>query len=139
MFWKKKKEETATPTVAKAEKLPEPQKIPEMVGRYLIDNLKMDIVWVLDLKAVIRQRAGGKPGFDIRVYDALEMSEKKVQVKDYTSLDGRPDLILYEGWFDRQTKQLAALPRVMPISGPVHRYLRRLQHRGRIPALSNKP
>jgi hypothetical protein len=106
MFWKKKKEETATPTVAKAEKLPEPQKIPEMVGRYLIDNLKMDIVWVLDLKAVIRQRAGGKPGFDIRVYDALEMSEKKVQVKDYTSLDGRPDLILYEGWFDRQTKQL---------------------------------
>jgi len=111
MFWKKKKEgavsSTATPTTAKAEKLPEPQKIPEMVGRHLIDNLKMDVVWVWNLKAVVRKRAEGKPGFDIRVYDALELSEKKVPVKDYTSLDGRPDLTLYEGWFDRQTKQIS--------------------------------
>jgi hypothetical protein len=111
MFWKKKKEETATSTVApaaaKAERLTEPQKIPEMVGRHLIDNLKMDVVWVWDLKAVVRKRAGDKPGFDIRVYDELEMAEKKVKVKDYTSLDERPDLILYEGWFDRQTKQIS--------------------------------
>jgi len=111
MFWKKKKEEavssTATPAAAKVEKLLEPQKIPEMVGRHLIDKLKMDVVWVWDLKAVLRQRAGGKPGFDIRVYDELELADKKVKVKDYTSLDGRPDLMLYEGWFDRQTKQIS--------------------------------
>ncbi len=78
-----------------------------MVGRHLIDKLKMDVVWVWNLKAVVRNRAEGKPGFDIRVYDEREMADKKVKVKDYTSLDGRPDLMLYEGWFDRQTKQIA--------------------------------
>jgi len=110
MFWKKKKEaavsSTVTPPAAKAEKLPEPQTIPKMVGRHLIDKLKMDLVWVWGLKAVMRKRAGGKPGFDIRIYNELEMSDKKVRVKDYTSLDGRPDLMLYEGWFDPQTKQI---------------------------------
>lgn len=111
MFWKKKTGETvsstATPTTATAERLPEPKKIPEMVGRHLIDKLKMDVVWVWNLKAVVRNRAEGKPGFDIRVYDEREMADKKVKVKDYTSLDERPDLMLYEGWFDRQTKQIA--------------------------------
>lgn len=111
MFWKKKKEEAVssavTPPAAKAEKLPEPQKIPELIGRHLVDKLKMDIVWVSDLKAVVRSRAEGKPGFDVRIFDPLELGDKKVKVKDYTSLDGRPDLMLYEGWFDRQTKQIA--------------------------------
>lgn len=110
MFWKKKKgavASTITPPAAKAEKLPAPERIPEMVGRHLIDKLKMDLVWVWNLKAVVRKSAEGKPGFDIRVYDEREMTEKKVKVKDYTSLDERPDLMLYEGWFDRQTKQIA--------------------------------
>ncbi len=109
MFWKKKEEatpSTVTPAAAKAETLPEPEKIPDMVRRYLVDDLKMDVVWVCDLKTVMRKRAGGNPGYDIRVYDALEMSDKKVKVRDYTSLEGRPDLIVYEGWFDRQTKQI---------------------------------
>lgn len=109
MFWKKKEEVTPNaviPAAAKVERLPEPEKIPDMVRRYLIDNLKMDIVWVCDLKAVVRRCAEGKPGFDIRVYDALEMADKKVKVKDYTSLDGRPDLMVCEGWFDRQTNQI---------------------------------
>jgi len=111
MFWKKKKKEekavpsAVTPTTAKAEKLPEPQKIPELLGHHLIDKLKMDPVWVWDLKVAVRKRAEGKPGFAVRIFDPLEVEEKRVKVQDYTSLDGRPDLILYEGWFDRQTNQ----------------------------------
>jgi hypothetical protein len=41
-----------------------------------------------------------------------------VTVKDYTSLDGHPELILYEGWFDKKSmkvqieeKKIPPLPR----------------------------
>lgn len=123
MFWKKKQMVT-TPVAAtpvggadqttqakaqpqpKAEKLPGPRDIPEPVARYLIVNQKKSPDWVWRLKAVVRKRPSGKNAFDVLVFDDAEAIAQKVKVRDYTSLDNQPDLILYKGWFDKDSKQV---------------------------------
>jgi hypothetical protein len=98
MFWGKKS--------AKEEgKLSGPKEIPGPVQNYLVAERKIDPDLVKLLKAVERKSATGA-GFDIRVFDDSEAIAKKVQVKDYTSLDECPDLIIYEGWFDEGAKQV---------------------------------
>ncbi|MCX5908456.1 MAG: hypothetical protein NTY64_15050, partial [Deltaproteobacteria bacterium] len=86
-------------------KLSGPKEIPGPVRNYLVAERKMDPDLVKLLKAVDRKSLTG-PTFDIRVFDDSEAIARKVQVKDYTSLDGSPDLILYEGWFDDGAKQV---------------------------------
>jgi len=98
MFWGKKS--------AKDEgKLSGPKEIREPVRNYLVAERKMDPDLVKLLKAVERKSTTGA-GFNIRVFDDSEAIAKKVQIKDYTSLDECPDLIIYEGWFDEGTKQV---------------------------------
>ena len=101
MLWGKKsaKEEE------KKEKLPVPKEIPEPVRNHLVAERKMDPELVPFLKAVVRKSAKGERVQDIRVFDPAEAEAKKVQVKDYTSLDEHPDLIIYEGWFDEVLKK----------------------------------
>ncbi|MGA2468107.1 MAG: hypothetical protein ABSH06_27650 [Thermodesulfobacteriota bacterium] len=101
MFWGKKsaKEEE------KKEKLSGPKEIPGPVRNYLAAERKMDPDLVKLLKAVERKSTTGAT-FNIRVFDDSEAIAKKVQVKDYTSLDECPDLIIYEGWFDEGAKQV---------------------------------
>ena len=89
MFWGKKS--------AKEEgKLSGPKEIPGPVQNYLVAERKMDPDLVKLLKAVERKSATGAT-FNIRVFDNSEATAKRVQVKDYTSLDECPDLIIYEG------------------------------------------
>jgi hypothetical protein len=98
MFWGKKS--------AKEEgKLLGPKEIPGPVQTYLVAERKMDPDLVKLLKAVERKSATGAT-LNIRVFDNSEATAKKVQVKDYTSLDECPDLIIYEGWFDEGAKQV---------------------------------
>jgi hypothetical protein len=98
MFWNKKS--------AKEEgKLSGPKEIAGPVQNYLVAETKMDPDLVKLLRAVERKSTTGAT-FDIRVFDDSEAITKKVQVKDYTSLDECPDLIIYEGWFDEGTKQV---------------------------------
>ena len=105
MFWKKRpaKEEPPRP---QAEKLPKPKDIPDLVGRYLVTEMGKDPDWVWKLKGAVRQRSESKGAFDVRVFDAAQAAAKKVTVKDYTSLDEHPDLILYEGWFDKKSMKV---------------------------------
>ncbi len=104
-FWNKKStgEEHSKP---KVEKLPKPKDLPQPVGQYLIVQLKKDPDWVWELKAVVRQRPEGKSAYNVRVFDKDQATLRKVEVKNYTSLDGHPDLILYEGWFDKLTNKV---------------------------------
>ena len=92
MFWKKKQMAT---------KLPGPKGIADVVARYIIVGLKQDPDWVWHLKNVIRPRSDIKDRFDVRVFDMSEAARKKVVIQDYTSLDEHPELILFEGWFDK--------------------------------------
>ena len=48
----------------------------------------------------------GKGAFDFRVFDEAQVAAREVTVKDYTSLDEYPDLILYEGWFDKEANKV---------------------------------
>jgi hypothetical protein len=99
-FWGKKSGEE------KKEKLAGPRDIPGPVQNYLVAERKMDPDLVKLLKAVIRKGETGEAPLNIRVFDNSEAIAKKVKVEDYTSLDERPDLTLYEGWFDERSKQV---------------------------------
>jgi hypothetical protein len=98
MLWGKKS--------AKEEgKLSGPKEMPTLVQNYLVAEQKMNAELVKLLRAVQRKNPdGGK--FDIRIFDESEAKAKQVEVTDYTSLDGRPDLIIYEGWSDDGAKQV---------------------------------
>ena len=103
MFWKKKPA-TGEPSKPKAEKLSGPEGIPTPVGSHLVVSLKQDPNWVWALKCVKRPKAeGGKDVFDFRVFSSAKVAAREVNVKDYTSLDEHPDLILYQGWFDKKS------------------------------------
>lgn len=100
MFWKRKPA-NEEPSQATEEKLPKPHDIAELVGRYIIVELKQDPDWVWRLTNVLRPRPGSKSVFDFRVYDSAEVIAKKVNVRNWHSLDDHPELVLYEGWFDK--------------------------------------
>jgi len=105
MFWKKKPA-TGEPSKPKAEKLPGPRSIEELVGRQLVVDLKQDPDWVWRLRSVVRRRSDGKHRFDFRAFDEAQVAAKKVKVEDYTSLDNYPELILYQGWFDKVSMEV---------------------------------
>jgi hypothetical protein len=98
MFWGKK-------STKEEEKLSGPRAIPEPVQNYLVTERKMDPDLVKLLKAVER-KSTTEAAFNIRVFDESEATARQVQVKDYTSLDECPDLIIYEGWYDKGAKQV---------------------------------
>ena len=41
---------------------------------------------------------------DVRIYDKYSVEQKKIKVTDFTSLDASPDLILFEGWYNKKKK-----------------------------------
>jgi len=98
MFWNKK-------SVKDEGKLSGPREIPGPVQTYLVTEWKMDPDLVKLLKVVERKSTDGVTP-NSRIFDNSEAMARKVQVKDYTSLDECPDLIIYEGWFDERAKQV---------------------------------
>lgn len=85
------------------------KEIPEPVGRYLVVKLGKDPDWVWTLKGVVQPREGRRGCFDVRVLDAAQALQKKAIISGYSSLDEHPDLILFEGWFDRIRKTVMEL------------------------------
>ena len=104
-FWKKE-QVTEKRSQEGVVKLQGPKEIPEPVGRDLVVNLHKDPDWVWSLKSVLRRRQEGKDIYDVRVFDASEVNSKKVVVKNFTSLDGHPELILFEGWYNKKTREV---------------------------------
>jgi hypothetical protein len=84
-------------------KLSRPTAIPGLVQKYLTAERKMDPDLARLLMAVVRPGANGR---DIRIFDESETEAKKVQVKDYSSLNEHADLIIYEGRFDDDSKKV---------------------------------
>jgi hypothetical protein len=90
----------------KTEKLPGPRPIPGPVGTHLMTEYKLSANLVQILKAVVHKRPQGEAAFDIRIFDQSEADAKEMQIRDYTTLNEHPDLVLYEGWFDEDTKHV---------------------------------
>jgi hypothetical protein len=87
-----------------SEKLPGPKTIPDPVGSTLVVQFKEDPTWAWALKAVIKPKEE-KDVFDIRVFSDSTAGSAKVSVKDYHSLDDHPNLILYDGIYDKKKKK----------------------------------
>lgn len=96
MFWNRKQAREGE------ERLPGPKGIPTPVGSYMAVQMKKDPDWVWQLKGVIRP-AGEKKTFYCRVFHEVQAAQAGVKVKDWTSFDGHPALILWEGYFDEKT------------------------------------
>jgi hypothetical protein len=90
----------------KVEKLSGPRQIPGVVEKYLISEYKMDTDIVRILKSVIRRRPQAERAFDCRIFDEAEAEANEVKINDYNTLNQYPDLILYEGWFDEDSKRV---------------------------------
>lgn len=135
MFWRKKKIEaapvevstTGTGTAAmgtapsaasaekpaatkteekKAEKLPGPRFLPDILNSYLIKQMNKESGWLRGLSVVMRPRSGAGKGFDVRIFANSEAATSNVKVKDYNALDKYPKLVLFEGWFDKESKKV---------------------------------
>jgi hypothetical protein len=104
MFWGNK-------SARGEDKLRKPQAVPELVQKHLVAEWRLSPDLVPLLKAVVRRSATRETAFDIRVFDESEALARKVQVNDYTTLDGHAELVLYEGWFDEASKQVELLER----------------------------
>ncbi len=101
----------ATPSAAeverkKEEKLPGPKTMPEILGNHLIKQMGKEPNWVWRLSAVMRPRSSGEKGSDVRIFAEYEATANKIKIKNYTTLDQHPKLLLFEGWFDKESKKV---------------------------------
>ena len=55
--------------------------------------------------AVMRPQKEGGDVCDVRVFDEWSAQQNKISILNYGSLDNQPDMILFEGWFDRKSKK----------------------------------
>jgi hypothetical protein len=90
----------------KVEKLPGPRLIPEPVQKYLTSVHKLDPALAQIFKMVARRQPEHEKEFDIRIFDESACLAKKVIVKDFTTLETHPDLVLYEGTYSEVSKQV---------------------------------
>jgi hypothetical protein len=117
MSWKFWEKETQTELHEKTVKLKGPGEIPEPVGRDLVVILGKDPDWVWNLKSVVRPRSGNEDCLDVRVFSAHDTDLKQVTVKNYTSLDEHPELILFDGWYNKKTREVHIAEKTKP-QGP---------------------
>jgi hypothetical protein len=83
-----------------------PKDIPSWVHVYLVTTLKVPPENLTGLRSV--QKIGfwdGKPVTFIRIYDP-RASEEAWQFKDFSSLDQHPELVLYEGYWEKESDRV---------------------------------
>ncbi|MEJ2165453.1 MAG: hypothetical protein P8X90_07985 [Desulfobacterales bacterium] len=101
-FWQKEKHgENSSGT--KEVKLAKPKDLPDRVGMHMVTQLKEDPDWVWNLKCVLRPKADEKHAFEVRVFNPADAVRQSVVVKNFNSLDDHPDMILFFGWFSKDT------------------------------------
>jgi hypothetical protein len=103
MFWSFWKKGSAPAKPLSAQRLRKPQVLPQAVGRELIVQLGKNPDWVWSLKSVVRKSQRGKHRYNVRVFDQAQAAAMGISVLNYSSLDDHPELILFEGWYDRKS------------------------------------
>ena len=104
-FWQKSKPEAA-PSGGKTPKLVKPRELPQDVGRHLVAAKGLDPDWVWNLKCVVKPKENHKSAFDIRIFSSETVSQHGVAVRDYASLDTHMDLVIFTGWYDKETRNV---------------------------------
>lgn len=96
-FWK-----TGNKNGQGSSRLPKPKDLPDRVGIHMVTQLKLDPDWVWSLKGVMRP-ATEKNNFEIRIFDPKEAVISDLVIRDFNSLDDNPEMILFEGCFNKNT------------------------------------
>jgi len=104
-FWQKNR--INTPRVdGKSKKLGKPRDLPQAVGRYLVVAKGLDPDWVWGLKCVEKPRENDKKTIDIRIFSQVSTAQHNVKVIDYESLEDHMDMVLFVGWYTRETQRV---------------------------------
>jgi hypothetical protein len=101
-FWQKEKQ-TDEFSGTKEIKLAKPKELPDRVGRYLVTQLKEEPDWVWSLRAALRPKADEKDAFEIRIFNPEDAVRKGVAITNFNALDAHPDMILFTGWYKKNT------------------------------------
>jgi hypothetical protein len=101
-FWQNEKHRE-NPAGSGEVKLTKPRELPERVGMYLVTKLKLDPDWVWNLKCVLRPKLDEKKIFEIKIFNPDTVAGKGISVTDFNTLDQHPDLILFQGIFNKNT------------------------------------
>jgi len=101
-FWRKKQ---SAPDGSNAPKIKMygPKELPEVIGIYLVTHEKSDPDWTWSLKCLLRRHLDKKSSYDFRIFNPVQSVIETIYIKDYTSLDNHPELILFQGSFDKKT------------------------------------
>jgi hypothetical protein len=84
-----------------------PKDIPQWAYMHLVTVLKVDPDHLLHLKCVEQTNFNGDVLLNlIRIYDDGAMKGMAIEVKDFTSLDQYPELILYEGYKEKESERI---------------------------------
>jgi hypothetical protein len=90
----------------KAKKLTGPRQTSGLLEKKLSTEYKIDADIMHALMVLVRKIPESEKALVYRVYDSADAEARGVKIKNYTSLDSYPDMILYEGWFDESTGQI---------------------------------
>jgi hypothetical protein len=99
MFWRKKSLEEK---VKEKKRKREVKKIEGALWGYMVSQQGVIVDTLQNLRRVERDAVVGDKTVGltmIRIFDPADAKEKGVDVEDYRSLDGHPDLVLYEGYY----------------------------------------
>ena len=78
-----------------------PKDLPYFIGKHLVVNGQLEPDWVWSLKSVSRPAEGPQRRFDIRIFNPEQIAMSGVNIRSFEDLDARPDLILFNGWYDQ--------------------------------------
>lgn len=102
-FWQK-----TSPGENNGPKQTKPKEMPQILGRHMVVDLGLDPDWVWALK-IVTQEKKGQPGIlEFRAYDP---SAATIKITGFSSLDHRPELILYDGWYELKGNAKELIPR----------------------------
>ena len=84
----------------------EPREIPQWAYTYLVTTLKVEPDHLSRLKCVEQVNFEGDiPVNLIRIFDPWALAEN-TGIKDFASLDRYPELILYEGYMEKESGRI---------------------------------
>ena len=104
-FWRKK-QAAAPQGNGKPKKLGKPRDLPQVLGRHLVVAKGLDPDWVWALKCVEKPRENDKRTLDVRIFSQVSTAQHHVKVTDYESLEDHMDMVLFGGWYIRDTQQV---------------------------------
>ena len=116
-FWKKEKGQKQEKGMDK-DKQSRPKELPAQIGQYLVTELKQNPDWVWSLRCVTRTKNGVKAFSYFRVFSDSWALKKKISIRNYSLLDEHSELILYEGWTNKNTGKLNVRDMRTSDSGP---------------------